>query len=180
MTYVRTYGQDTMCIASGGLTHSSLYRAPPRQWTSKVAYGIAQTLRFSFDLLAGFKTHKATEAMYLNRVVFLETVAGIPGMVGGMLRHLNSLRRMKRDHGWIHTLLEEAENERMHLLTFLQLKKPGPLFRLAVVGVQGAFFTTFFLAYFVNPKICHRLVGYIEEEAVKTVGAISRRAVLAE
>lgn len=46
--------------------------------------------------------------MYLNRVVFLETVAGIPGMVAGMLRHLNSLRRMKRDHGWIHTLLEEV------------------------------------------------------------------------
>lgn len=36
-------------------------------------------------------------------------------MVAGTLRHLNSLRKMKRDHGWIHTLLEEAENERMHL-----------------------------------------------------------------
>lgn len=91
-----------------------------------MAYGIAQTLRFSFDLLAGFKTRKATEVCtirttthpgqeftrhyhhnqrntghYLNRVVFLETVAGIPGMVAGMLRHLNSLRRMKRDHGWM-------------------------------------------------------------------------------
>ena len=41
-----------------------------------------------------------------------------------MLRHLRSLRRMNRDHGWIHTLLEEAENERMHLLTFVQLKQP--------------------------------------------------------
>ena len=40
--------------------------------------------------------------------------------------------------GWIHTLLEEAENERMHLMTFLELKKPGPLFRLAVLGAQGA------------------------------------------
>lgn len=70
----------------------------------------------------------------------------------------------------------QAENERMHLLTFLQLKKPGPLFRLAVIGVQGAFFTTFFLAYFVNPRICHRLVGYIEEEAVKTVSCKLRRA----
>ncbi|KAK3236288.1 Alternative oxidase, mitochondrial precursor [Cymbomonas tetramitiformis] len=44
----------------------------------------------------------------------------VPGMVAGMLRHMTSLRTMKRDHGWIHTLLEEAENERMHLLTFLQ------------------------------------------------------------
>jgi len=42
----------------------------------------------------------------------LETVAGVPGMVGAMARHLRSLRTMTRDHGWIHTLLEEAENER--------------------------------------------------------------------
>ena len=32
---------------------------------------------------------------------------------------------MKRDHGWIHTLLEEAENERMHLLTFMTLRWVG-------------------------------------------------------
>lgn len=62
--------------------------------------------------------------------------AGVPGMVGGMLRHMRSLRTMKRDHGWIHTLLEEAENERMHLLTFLQLREPGPLMRLMVLFGQ--------------------------------------------
>ena len=27
---------------------------------------------------------------------------------------------------------------------------------------------SFFLAYIMNPKICHRFVGYLEEEAVKT------------
>jgi threonyl-tRNA synthetase len=43
---------------------------------------------------------------------------------------------MDHDHGWIHTLLEEAENERMHLLTFIRLKQPGPLFRLSVVATQ--------------------------------------------
>jgi len=32
---------------------------------------------------------------------------------------------MERDYGWIHTLLEEAENERMHLLTFLTVFPPG-------------------------------------------------------
>jgi hypothetical protein len=57
---------------------------------------------------------------------------------GGMLRHLRSLRRMDHDHGWIHTLLEEAENERMHLLTFIRLKQPGPLFRLSVVATQAS------------------------------------------
>ena len=40
-----------------------------------------------------------------RRICFLETVAGVPGMVAAMTRHLHSLRRLKRDFGWIHTLL---------------------------------------------------------------------------
>ena len=63
-------------------------------------------------------------------------IAGVPGMVGGMLRHMRSLRSMKKDNGWIHTLLEEAENERMHLLTFLQLRQPGLFFRGMVLLSQ--------------------------------------------
>ena len=59
------------------------------------------------------------------------------GMIGAMSRHLKSLRLMQRDHGWIHTLLEEAENERMHLLTAMELRCPGKLFRGAVVVAQG-------------------------------------------
>ena len=47
---------------------------------------------------------------------------------------------MERDHGWIHTLLAEAENERMHLLTFLELRNPGWLFRGCVLLAQGTFF----------------------------------------
>lgn len=78
-----------------------------------------------------------------------------------------------RDHGWIHTLLEEAENERMHLLTFLKLKQPGPVFRFGVMVSQGVMFNAFFLAYLVSPKACHRFVGYIEEEAVHTYTAVS-------
>lgn len=61
------------------------------------------------------------ERDWLNRMLFLETVAGVPGFVAAMHRHLRSLRSMQRDNGWIHTLLEEAENERMHLLTFLKV-----------------------------------------------------------
>ena len=57
-------------------------------------------------------------------------------MVGGMLRHLHSLRLMRHDKGWIHTLLEEAENERMHLLTFMEIRRPGPLFRGIVLFAQ--------------------------------------------
>ncbi|CAE7913983.1 alxA [Symbiodinium sp. KB8] len=109
-----------------------------------------------------------TEEDYLKRFLFLESIAGVPGMVGGMLRHLHSLRTMERDYGWIHTLLEEAENERMHLLTFLELKKPGPAFRGLVLLAQGVFFNLYFISYLLSPRTCHRFVGYLEEEAVKT------------
>lgn len=72
-------------------------------------------------------------------------------MVGGMLRHMHSLRGMKRDNGWIHTLLEEAENERMHLLTFLSLRQPGPLFRGAVLLAQVT--PMFCVAFNINNSI---------------------------
>lgn len=41
-----------------------------------------------------------TEEKWITRFIFLESVAGVPGMVAGMLRHLKSIRRMRRDHGW--------------------------------------------------------------------------------
>ena len=89
-------------------------------------------------------------------------------MLAGHALSLPSPHAVRRDHGWIHTLLEEAENERMHLLTFLELKKPGPFMRVMVLLAQGVFFNGFFLAYLLNPTFCHRFVGYLEEEAVHT------------
>ena len=75
---------------------------------------------------------------------------------------------MKRDNGWMETLLEESYNERMHLLTFLKMYEPGLFMRTMVLGAQGVFFNGFFLAYCISPRICHRFVGYLEEEAVLT------------
>lgn len=68
----------------------------------------------------------------------------------------------------IETLLEEAYNERMHLLTFLKLAEPNWFMRLMVLGAQGIFFNGFFISYLISPRICHRFVGYLEEEAVLT------------
>ncbi|CAE7216388.1 unnamed protein product, partial [Rhizoctonia solani] len=139
-----------------------------------------------FDILSGYK-HKPipegssmsveelrkggylmTEEGWLMRILFLETIAGVPGMVAATLRHLRSLRLMKRDAGWIHTLLEEAENERMHLMTFMTIKKPSIWFRALILGAQGVFYNAFFLSYIVSPRTCHRFVGFLEEEAVLT------------
>jgi len=144
----------------------------PKGISDRLAYYAVQLMRRTFDLASGYTIGKHLQTLdersVLHRCIFLETVAGVPGFTAAMVRHLHSLRRMQRDHGWIHTLLEEAENERMHLMTFLQLKKPGPIFRFAVIGTQYIFTAGFFTAYLVSPKFCHRFVGYLEEEAVIT------------
>jgi len=103
---------------------------------------------------------------YGHRAVVLETVAAVPGMVGGTLQHLKSLRMMKADEGWIQTLLEEAENERMHLLTFVQIAQPTFLERMLIIIAQGVFYNLFFILYLLSSKVAHRVVGYLEEEAV--------------
>ncbi|KAL3451509.1 mitochondrial alternative oxidase [Aspergillus insuetus] len=149
-----------------------------KNWSDRVAFGTVRVLRWGMDRVSGYRhpspgqEHLArfqmTEKKWLTRFIFLESVAGVPGMVGGMLRHLRSLRGLKRDNGWIETLLEEAYNERMHLLTFLKLAKPGLFMRLLVLGAQGVFFNGFFLSYLISPRTCHRFVGYLEEEAVLT------------
>lgn len=96
----------------------------------------------------------------------LETVAAVPGMVGGMLLHLKSLRKFQHSGGWIKALLEEAENERMHLMTMIELVQPKWYERLLVITVQGVFFNAFFVLYLMSPKLAHRIVGYLEEEAI--------------
>ena len=103
---------------------------------------------------------------YGHRAVVLETVAGVPGMVAGMLQHLKSLRRMQDDEGWIKTLLDEAENERMHLMFFIEIAKPNWFERVLILFAQGAFFNFYFVLYLVWPRVAHRMVGYFEEQAV--------------
>uniref|UniRef100_A0A2P2IX50 Ubiquinol oxidase n=1 Tax=Rhizophora mucronata TaxID=61149 RepID=A0A2P2IX50_RHIMU len=103
---------------------------------------------------------------YGCRAMMLETVAAVPGMVGGMLLHLRSLRKFQQSGGWIKALLEEAENERMHLMTMVELVQPKWYERLLVLTVQGIFFNAYFVLYLLSPKLAHRVVGYLEEEAI--------------
>lgn len=87
---------------------------PPKTFHEKTGWYAVQALRSCFDKVTGYSYSKSqSEKQLLRRFVFLETVAGVPGMVAAMLRHMRSLRTMKRDNGWVRTLLEEAENERM-------------------------------------------------------------------
>lgn len=137
-----------------------------------IAYAGVRVVRFLFDWISGYAFGAVTERKALRRILFLETIAGVPGMVGGSLRHLRSLRHMEKDHGWILTLLEEAENERVHMLTFYEYYRPSALFRAMVLVAQGITWNVFFLCYLVSPRLCHRFVGYLEQEAVKTYTTI--------
>ena len=144
------------------------FHRTPVEFKEKLAATLVKIMKNNFDIMSGFKFGERNPNKWLTRIIFLETVAGVPGSIGATLRHLTSLRKMQRDHGWIHTLLEEAENERMHLLTALELKNPSLFFRICVLITQGIFYNFFFTSYLLSPKFCHRFVGYLEEEAVKT------------
>jgi ubiquinol oxidase len=87
-------------------------------------------------------------------------------MVGATLNHLRRVRRMCDDRGWIKTLMDEAENERMHLMTFVEVAKPTLFERFVILAAQWAFYLFFFALYLISSKTAHRLVGYFEEEAI--------------
>lgn len=127
-------------------------------WSDRLAYGITRGLRFLADTFFAKR--------YGNRAIVLETVAAVPGLVGAALIHLRCLRWMKQDHGWIRALMEEAENERMHLMTFIEIARPNLLERVLVLAAQAGFFTFFLALYLLSSRTAHRLVGYFEEQAV--------------
>lgn len=143
------------------------FHRAPSHWCDYTGYYGVQALRSTFDFITGYSKDMPA-SKWLQRFLFLETVAGVPGMVGGGIRHFRSLRTMKRDKNWIRSLLEEAENERCHLLTFMELAQPGLAFRSAVIGTQGIFLALYTMFYVVSPRHCHAFVSYLEEEAVKT------------
>ncbi|HEY0661927.1 MAG TPA: alternative oxidase [Lysobacter sp.] len=131
---------------------------PVRNLSDRVAYGTTRALRFFADTLFARR--------YGNRAIVLETVAAVPGMVDGALLHLQCLRWLRDDEGWIRTLLDEADNERMHLMTFMEIARPSWFERMMVLVAQVLFFTFYLLLYIVSSRTAHRLVGYFEEEAV--------------
>ena len=129
-----------------------------KNFSDRVAFGFTKILRFLADTF--FRKR------YGHRAVVLETVAAVPGMVGGMLLHLKSLRKMEDDKGWIKILLDEAANERMHLMTFIEIAKPTVIERAIIMVAQFIFIIMYLFIYIISSRTAHRIVGYFEEEAV--------------
>lgn len=140
----------------------------PMSIRDKLAFHSVKGVRVLFDAATSWNNDNITTTNILRRVIFLETIAAVPGMVAAIVRHFKSLRTMQRDGGMLQMFLEEANNERMHLLTFVRMRDPSTLFRAAVIGAQFGFGSVFLMAYMISPKFCHRFVGYVEEEACST------------
>ena len=131
-----------------------------------VAHGFSDHFALGFTKVLRFCADTFFAKRYGHRAIVLETVAAVPGMVGATITHLKCLRRMVGDDGWIRTLMEEAENERMHLMTFIKIAQPNLFERLVILSVQWVFYVCFFMLYLVSARTAHRVVGYFEEEAV--------------
>lgn len=137
---------------------SPIIRRAPEGVRDRIALVMVRVMRVFADLF--FRKR------YSHRAVVLETVAAVPGMVGGLLQHLKCLRHICDDQGWIRELLDEAENERMHLMTFIHIAKPSMLERSLIMIAQAIFYNAYFFLYLFAPRTAHRFVAYLEEEAV--------------
>lgn len=86
-----------------------------KDWSDWVALSVMRVFRFGMDTATGYGHSEKqvakstppkkgwfamTERKWLIRFLFLESVAGVPGMVAASIRHLHSMRRLKRDNGW--------------------------------------------------------------------------------
>ena len=148
----------SLLVTSDEWVGEALVHHAPLGFSDRFALGFTKLLRFCADTFFAQR--------YGHRAIVLETVAAVPGMVGATIQHLTSLRRMVDDEGWIRTLMEEAENERMHLMTFIEIAKPTFFERMVVMLAQWIFYVGFFLLYLLSARTAHRVVGYFEEEAV--------------
>ena len=131
----------------------------PVTFSDRFAKKITKLLRWCADTFFSKR--------YGHRAIVLETVAAVPGMVSGVFMHFKSLRSMQTGYGpKLREMLAEAENERMHLMTFIQIAKPTSLERLIIIVAQFLFIIMYSIIYLVSKRTAHRIVGYFEEEAV--------------
>ena len=138
--------------------------------TKKIkAIDISDSFAYSMTKFFRFIADTFFAKRYGHRAVVLETVAGVPGMVAGVWMHFKSLRAMKAGYGeQIREMLAEAENERMHLMFFIEIAKPNTLERFVVLLAQSIFGLFYLFMYVFFTKTAHRMIGYFEDEAVRS------------
>jgi len=150
----------------------NLYQHRPETISDRIMHCIMWSLYRSFNRLTGFTPQNTPVKAVEWRLIVLESFAGVPGFLAAMFRHFRSLRTLQRDYGWIHTLLEEAENERMHLLVCMKMFHATFITRCLVMAAQVCMTPFLAVIYFVKPRAVHRFVGYLEETACLTYANI--------
>lgn len=132
----------------------TLYKHTPVTMADKIMHKIMYGSYVTFNALTRFNVQNPSPQSCVWRLILLESVAGVPGFLAASHRHFSAIRHLKRDFGWINTLLEEAENERMHLMICMKMFDAGLITRAVVVAAQ--LLMTPFLAglYAVHPKAC--------------------------
>ena len=140
---------------------NSIIKTSAERISDNFAYSMTKFFRFIAD---SFFLKR-----YGHRAVVLETVAGVPGMVAGVWMHFKSLRKMKAGYGeQIREMLSEAENERMHLMFFIEIAKPNLIEMFIVLFSQLLFGLFYLFMYIFFTKTAHRMIGYFEDEAVSS------------
>ena len=133
--------------------------------STKISDLFARSMTAFFRLFADLFFRKR----YGHRALVLETVAGVPGMVAGMMTHLYSLQAFKKGHGTkIHEMLAEAENERKHLMFFMEVIQPWFIERIIIIAAQFIFWHYYLVMFVLFPRTAHRMTGYFEQEAVQS------------
>jgi len=146
----------------------SIEKHEPVTMSDHFMKGVMNILYHGFNFVTGYDPVDPSPRSVAWRLIILESFAGVPGFVAAGFRHFYSLRTLKRDHGAIYTFLEEAENERMHLLVCLKMFEASPITRALCVAAQFGMTPFLALTYAVHPGSMHRFVGYLEETAVET------------
>lgn len=108
-------GEGSMVLANPIYDERYLEKITPRhreptKFSQRIGLFAVQLLRSGFDRATGYGPNMNVDK-YLVRFIFLESVAAVPGMVGGALRHLRSLRLMRPDNGWIHSMLQVRDDK---------------------------------------------------------------------
>lgn len=131
----------------------------PATTSDRFAHGLVKAARSLADRSFGDR--------YGHRAVILEAIAAVPAMAAANLLHLKHLRRMTDDGGWIRSMMEESENQRAHLMMFVENAQPSSAERLLILLAQGLFYNFYFLLYLLSARTAHRLAANIAEDALQ-------------
>ena len=134
-------------------------RRDPGRASDRIAQRAARTLGACADALLSRR--------YGNRAIVLETVTAVPPMALATLLHLRCLRKMIDDRGWVRTFMDEAENQRAHLMSFVTLARPSAGERFLILLAQGIFYNGCFLLCLISPRTAHRFTAYLAEESIR-------------